>query len=270
MATSKLQRAVGKRLIIEYGLGDMKENHRPEWLQTESGQRLELDFYIPSLKIGIEVQGAQHYSFVERFHVNYQGFTAQIERDHAKRSICEREGVRLFEVSANSEIEALIESIRPLIPAECHLKIIPTRATERSFEQWCAVLDLYVKNALRKSPDGRKRWGQYSGRFKVARRNLEEARQAYLSLQSQFGENPTEGQLRALNDSKRAVERRERGVLDLSRLPKADSWAFAKGVKRLLMHHNPPQSFFAGHPLLTAVASDVYSYRDEPIEDQAS
>jgi hypothetical protein len=46
----------------------IRENYRPDWLLSSNITKLELDFYIEELKIGVEVQGEQHYKFVEFFH----------------------------------------------------------------------------------------------------------------------------------------------------------------------------------------------------------
>lgn len=94
--TSKLQRYVSNHLSIWVGGLTIKENHRPEWLVSEQGERLELDFYIKELESVIEVQGEQHYQFVKHFHGDYAGFRNQQKRDRIKRDICGKRGIKLY------------------------------------------------------------------------------------------------------------------------------------------------------------------------------
>jgi hypothetical protein len=68
MSTSKLQQEVGNLLDREFPQYRIRENYRPDWLLSSNITKLELDFYIEELKIGVEVQGEQHYKFVEFFH----------------------------------------------------------------------------------------------------------------------------------------------------------------------------------------------------------
>ena len=60
------------------------------WLGAQT-----LDIYIPSLNIGIEYQGLQHYKAIEFFGGEKQ-LKAQIERDNRKRILCEENGVKLI------------------------------------------------------------------------------------------------------------------------------------------------------------------------------
>ena len=57
-----------------------------------------LDFYIPYKKIGIEVQGEQHFTPVKRFGgIDY--FKLQNERDKKKKELCEKHGIKLFYIT---------------------------------------------------------------------------------------------------------------------------------------------------------------------------
>lgn len=67
--------------------------YRAEWLNRQS-----LDVYIPSLKIGIEYQGMQHYEPIEYFG-GEEHFFRQQENDRKKRKLCEDNGIRLIEWS---------------------------------------------------------------------------------------------------------------------------------------------------------------------------
>jgi hypothetical protein len=118
MSTSKLQRKTSDTLSLNFGGYTIRENIRPEWLITKTGSRLELDFYIEELGAAIEVQGAQHYTFVEVFHENYAGFESQIERDKCKRAMCDQAGIKLFEVSDERDLVDAIANIIQLIPID--------------------------------------------------------------------------------------------------------------------------------------------------------
>lgn len=81
---------IGKdKIIIHY---------RPEWLQG-----LEIDIYIPHLKIGFEYQGRQHYEPIKFF-----GGKDALEdlqyRDAAKKELCKLNNVDLYEYRYDEEI----------------------------------------------------------------------------------------------------------------------------------------------------------------------
>jgi len=86
----------------------IRENIRPDWLITQDGTRLELDFYVEELNIAIEVQGTQHYIYTPHFHQNYSGFKNQLERDKVKRQICQQHNIELIEVDTYDEAHDII------------------------------------------------------------------------------------------------------------------------------------------------------------------
>ena len=55
-----------------------------------------LDFYIPSLSVAVEVQGAQHYSFNKFFHKNKLDFLKAVQRDKNKAEWCELNNIKLI------------------------------------------------------------------------------------------------------------------------------------------------------------------------------
>ncbi len=73
---------------------------------------LEIDVYVPSLKIGFEFNGPQHYRFVKDFHKNRKGFEAQKRRDAIKNKLCQAHGIYLLTITDQSEkkIKAQITS----------------------------------------------------------------------------------------------------------------------------------------------------------------
>ncbi len=54
-----------------------------------AGYNLYIDFYIPQLSMGLEVQGRQHYEFTQHFHKDQAGFERSIHRDSTKAEWCE-------------------------------------------------------------------------------------------------------------------------------------------------------------------------------------
>lgn len=111
MATSKLQRQVSEFLSVHLGHYTIRENYRPEWLSTDNGGRLELDFYIEELRAAIEVQGIQHFEFSPMFHATYGDFIAQQERDRRKKELCASSGIELFEVVEMDEMPGVVEQL---------------------------------------------------------------------------------------------------------------------------------------------------------------
>ena len=111
MSTSKLQEKTKERLrllLVDY---DLIENYRPDWLKNpETGRNLELDFYLPDVKVGVEVQGRQHYEFVPHFHGTIEAFYRRLRYDRLKRSLCLEHGVHLYEVFKLEDIGRFIES----------------------------------------------------------------------------------------------------------------------------------------------------------------
>lgn len=103
MSTSKLQRRVSELLSTYLGKWTIRENYRPDWLEG-----LELDFYVEEIETAIEVQGNQHYQFVEMFHISYDGFRAQLDRDRRKRELCTGNNVILYEICGEAEVILII------------------------------------------------------------------------------------------------------------------------------------------------------------------
>lgn len=105
---SKLQSEI-RRILIDYlGRHEIYENIRPEWLRAPNGSRLELDFYIPDLRMAIEVQGNQHYTFTPIFHDTYDDFKKRVEYDDIKREVCREKDIYLFEVTSREEVLEIV------------------------------------------------------------------------------------------------------------------------------------------------------------------
>lgn len=79
---------------------------------------LELDVWIPDLKVGIEYQGEQHYQAIEHWGGD-EGLAKRQANDRRKRALCKRLGYTLVEFRFDEELtEAAVESRlqRHLVP----------------------------------------------------------------------------------------------------------------------------------------------------------
>lgn len=73
-------------------------HHRPEWLRG-----LEIDIYIPHLKIGFEYQGRQHYEPI-KFFGGKEALEDLQYRDALKKELCKLNNVDLYEYRYDEEI----------------------------------------------------------------------------------------------------------------------------------------------------------------------
>lgn len=81
-----------------------------QWLKHK--RNLFLDFYIPYKKIGIEVQGEQHFVPVRRFG-GEEFFKQQQERDKIKKKLCKQHNVKLFYITKrNYNIDEIIKYLQ--------------------------------------------------------------------------------------------------------------------------------------------------------------
>ena len=96
---SKIQRKVGQAIQERFKLYSVLE----EWIIPAS--RMSLDYFLPNIMTGVEIQGNQHRKFCKFFHGTIQGFKAQLERDSAKKEWCELNGIELIEIYEEDDIE---------------------------------------------------------------------------------------------------------------------------------------------------------------------
>ena len=148
LATSKLQRRVSELLSIFLGKYDIRENTRPQWLVTEDGARLELDFYIKELGIAIEVQGIQHYAYTPMFHESYEDFLRQKARDEFKRSVCAQRGIRLIETDCEQDILLKLEELIPHDEAEPKAPVRSLQETTGPKIRYATKLDVLQSKHL--------------------------------------------------------------------------------------------------------------------------
>ena len=104
---SKLENYLAKELYTRFGQYSIRQNYRPDWLEG-----LELDFYIDELNLAAEVQGDQHYQFVEWFHRTKENFQKQLDRDAKKSLICRQRGIKLFEIFTEKDADLFITTIK--------------------------------------------------------------------------------------------------------------------------------------------------------------
>jgi len=91
-------------------LADIKMNYRhPQLCHSKSNKKMELDVYIPSLKLAFEFQGGQHYK-----QTPYSSLRKQLERDTEKKEACKQLGISLIELpywlaerTLNSEVKVI-------------------------------------------------------------------------------------------------------------------------------------------------------------------
>ena len=65
---------------------------------------LELDIYIPSLKLAFEYNGKQHYEYTLFFHKTYNDFEIQQLKDNRKQELCEQNGIKLIVFRYDEEL----------------------------------------------------------------------------------------------------------------------------------------------------------------------
>ena len=76
--------------------------HKKHFRFSELG-RLSYDFYLPKHKILIEMDGEQHFRFVEYFHRNQKGWLKQQYRDQEKDKFARRNGYTLIRIPYNAK-----------------------------------------------------------------------------------------------------------------------------------------------------------------------
>ena len=76
---------------------------------------LELDIWIPRLKLGIEYHGRQHFEPIKLFG-GEDAFIKQVERDNRKKQLCHKLGYTLIEFTYRDKL--LISTIKKRLPKE--------------------------------------------------------------------------------------------------------------------------------------------------------
>jgi hypothetical protein len=72
---------------------------------------LEIDCYLPELKLGFEYNGKQHYEWIEVFHKTKEDFELQVKRDIEKNQRALEKGIKIITIRYNEPLtEDLIKS----------------------------------------------------------------------------------------------------------------------------------------------------------------
>ncbi|MDA3905119.1 MAG: hypothetical protein PF484_03500 [Bacteroidales bacterium] len=89
---------------------EIYRHYRPDFLDF-----LELDIYIPNIKVGIEYQGKQHFEPIEHFG-GLKSFEKLIERDKKKKILCEENNIELIYFIHNEKLntESVEEKLKKI------------------------------------------------------------------------------------------------------------------------------------------------------------
>lgn len=129
---SHLQEETYKSIKSKYPHLHIKENYRPQWLLSSNLTRLEIDLYIESLSIGIEVQGLQHYEFVPHFHKTYDNFLAQLRRDEEKKDLCYGRKIKLIEIACFADLHSFMFDLEKIMSSESEAKYFYQKPAKKS------------------------------------------------------------------------------------------------------------------------------------------
>ena len=99
---------VKERELLNYVNNLFKEyeilKHCREPLMSWKPRGLELDIYIPELKLAFEYMGEQHYKWIKFFHKTKEEFEAQQYRDKCKKKICKQKGITLIRIKYDEDL----------------------------------------------------------------------------------------------------------------------------------------------------------------------
>ena len=69
-----------------------------DWLLSDTGNNMYIDFYIPSKNVAIEYDGMQHYKYVEYIHHTEENFHKSQIRDRLKEELLLEHGIKLIRI----------------------------------------------------------------------------------------------------------------------------------------------------------------------------
>lgn len=88
---------------IKFNFNDAIRHYRPPFLRTNRNGRQEIDIFIPSLNVGIEYQGKQHFEPVHIFGAE-NGFERMQKLDEIKYNKCINNNIKLYYFSYEKNI----------------------------------------------------------------------------------------------------------------------------------------------------------------------
>lgn len=91
---SKLEKYLLEKLSNDFRNLRVVGNERNTLLH----EHLELDIYLPQLRIAFEINGKMHYEYNEYFHGSYKNFLRQRQRDEKKKLLCRQRGIILITI----------------------------------------------------------------------------------------------------------------------------------------------------------------------------
>lgn len=118
------------------------------------GERLMLDVYCPSYKLGAEYHGRQHFFYTDMFHKDRHDFEAGVARDERKMELCKEQGIALIvfrftdDLTDDSVFERMLEGIKSTPYVEPEEKK-PTFKGNHFYEQMKAKRREYNKQQYR-------------------------------------------------------------------------------------------------------------------------
>lgn len=90
--------AIIKKYLSSLDLKYLTQRKTLKCVNPDTGYVMPYDFEIPDKKIIIEVQGEQHRTFIERFHIDMEGFKYQQQKDAYKKEFAEEQGYQVIEI----------------------------------------------------------------------------------------------------------------------------------------------------------------------------
>lgn len=96
-------RPIREQILYESVCGIFGGNNVIRRYRGKELERLEIDIWVPSVRLAIEYQGQQHFKHVEHWH-GVDGLEKQKKRDAKKRRLCKELGIRLLYFDAKDDL----------------------------------------------------------------------------------------------------------------------------------------------------------------------